>query len=146
MDTCTERHDASAENPSQPPSKSLRRDRNDQKWEAHKNEIYGLYIEENNTLPETMRVIEKRHGFTARSADSFHTLEFVPITRAAFGNGKTKSRKIGALKRTSPRKTCKFSLPKLKNARGMRARRLSSGTRDRRSILSGSKTSRKGRS
>jgi len=50
---------------SQDPSISLPQSRND-KWNAHKDEIYKVYIKENNTLETTMQIIEGRGGPQAR--------------------------------------------------------------------------------
>jgi len=39
--------------------------RNDQKWESLKQAIQRVYMEEKNTLPQTMLKIEQAHGFKA---------------------------------------------------------------------------------
>ncbi|PVH87417.1 hypothetical protein DL98DRAFT_525470 [Cadophora sp. DSE1049] len=41
------------------------RAKNDQKWDAQKNEIYRFYIEEDNTLDATIQMIEATSGFKA---------------------------------------------------------------------------------
>jgi hypothetical protein len=38
----------------------------DETWELHREEIYKIYFEENNTLSQTMRMMEDTHGFKAR--------------------------------------------------------------------------------
>ena len=48
-------------------SKLSTKNRNDLKWDAHKDEIHKIYVEQNNTLRETMRIIEGKHKFKARS-------------------------------------------------------------------------------
>jgi hypothetical protein len=50
--------------------KSTRRSLQNEKWEFHKKEIYGVYIKENKTLHTTMSMIEKKHGFVARWVDN----------------------------------------------------------------------------
>jgi Clr5 domain len=45
--------------------------RNDLKWDVHKDEIYQIYVEQNNTLRETMQAIEGKHRFKARRVN-FH--------------------------------------------------------------------------
>jgi hypothetical protein len=49
----------------QDPSNTVPHSRND-KWNAHKDEIYGVYIQQNNTLETTMQIIEERGGPKAR--------------------------------------------------------------------------------
>jgi len=51
---------------SQPPSKTSRLSKNDEKWNYLKEQIRRLYVEGKNTLPATMQSIEERHGFKAR--------------------------------------------------------------------------------
>lgn len=46
--------------------KSSRRIQNDQKWDSLKEEIYRLYMSEENTLQNTMRAVLEQHGFKAR--------------------------------------------------------------------------------
>lgn len=48
-------------------SRPSTRAKNDQKWDAYKNEIYRFYIEEDNTLDATIAMIEANSGFKARS-------------------------------------------------------------------------------
>jgi hypothetical protein len=38
----------------------------DETWDLHREEIYRIYVEQNNTLSQTMRMIEDTHGFKAR--------------------------------------------------------------------------------
>lgn len=42
-----------------------RLDRNNQKWDAFKEDIRQIYMREDETLQVTMNVIEHEHGFTA---------------------------------------------------------------------------------
>lgn len=51
--------------PPQEPQKGAVLLRNDQKWESLKQEIWRVYMTENNTLPQTMLKIEQAHGFKA---------------------------------------------------------------------------------
>jgi hypothetical protein len=46
--------------------KSSRRIRNDEKWKSLKDEIYRIYMTEDNTLQNTMNAISEKHGFEAR--------------------------------------------------------------------------------
>ena len=46
--------------------KSSRRIRNDEKWKSLKDEIYRIYMTEDNTLQNTMNAISEQHGFEAR--------------------------------------------------------------------------------
>ncbi len=46
--------------------KSSRRIRNDQKWDLLKEKIDRLYMTEDNTLQDTMRIILDQDGFKAR--------------------------------------------------------------------------------
>ncbi|KAL2070466.1 hypothetical protein VTL71DRAFT_13492 [Oculimacula yallundae] len=46
-------------------SKPSTRAKNDQKWDAQKNEIYHYYIEADNTLEATIQMIEATSGFKA---------------------------------------------------------------------------------
>jgi hypothetical protein len=55
-----------------PNTKVSCKDRNDQKWNYHKDEIRQIYIGNDKTLQETMSAIEQRYGFQAR-----YVLEFV---------------------------------------------------------------------
>lgn len=48
------------------PAKCSCKARNNQKWNAYKDEIRQLYILEDKTLKETMDMIEQKHGFKAR--------------------------------------------------------------------------------
>ncbi|PMD60667.1 uncharacterized protein K444DRAFT_387287, partial [Hyaloscypha bicolor E] len=45
--------------------KSSRRIRNDEKWKSLKDEIYRIYMIEDNTLQNTMSTIFEQHGFEA---------------------------------------------------------------------------------
>jgi hypothetical protein len=36
------------------------------KWNVFKYEVFQIYLQEDKTLSETMKVIEQRHGFNAR--------------------------------------------------------------------------------
>jgi len=56
--------DASADAKSAP--KNGRKSKNVEKWNTLKEEIHRLYVLEKNTLPTTMKIIEKNHGFEAR--------------------------------------------------------------------------------
>ncbi|CZS88445.1 uncharacterized protein RCO7_04370 [Rhynchosporium graminicola] len=47
-------------------SRPSTRVKNDQKWDAQKDEIYRLYIEADNTLEATIQMIEETSGFKAR--------------------------------------------------------------------------------
>lgn len=38
----------------------------DETWELHREEIYRIYVEENNTLSQTMQKMEDTHGLKAR--------------------------------------------------------------------------------
>jgi hypothetical protein len=40
--------------------------RNDQKWNSIKEEVYRIYITEDNTLRSTMRAVSEQHAFNAR--------------------------------------------------------------------------------
>jgi len=40
--------------------------RNNRRWDSHKDEIRGIYVEEKTTLLTTMQKIEDNHGFKAR--------------------------------------------------------------------------------
>jgi Clr5 domain len=51
--------------PSQSGQKGPRLSRNDEKWESLRYEVHELYMIENNSLPTTMLLIEKKHGFKA---------------------------------------------------------------------------------
>jgi hypothetical protein len=46
--------------------KSSRRIRNDEKWKSLKDEIYRIYMTEDNTLQNTMNAVFEQHGFEAR--------------------------------------------------------------------------------
>ncbi len=35
-------------------------------WELYRSKIYKIYVEENNTLSQTMRIMEEMHRFKAR--------------------------------------------------------------------------------
>lgn len=70
-------HDISMDYSSQPrelpvtilpprPLGSSVRVKNDRRWNSHKDEIYGVYMRENNSLRTTMRMIEEKYGFRAR--------------------------------------------------------------------------------
>ncbi|KAH8780621.1 hypothetical protein F5882DRAFT_500542 [Hyaloscypha sp. PMI_1271] len=45
--------------------KSSRRIRNDEKWKSLKDEIYRIYMTDDNTLQNTMNAISEQHGFEA---------------------------------------------------------------------------------
>jgi hypothetical protein len=60
-----EAQNAQAPISSQDPSKTVPHSRND-KWNAHKDEIYRVYIQQNNTLETTMQIIEDQGGPKAR--------------------------------------------------------------------------------
>lgn len=66
-------------------SKPSTRAKNDQKWDAQKNEIYRFYIEEDNTLDATIQMIEGTSGFKARFVPSL-TLRL--ITTPLLTNGR----------------------------------------------------------
>jgi hypothetical protein len=53
------------------PFKLSTKNRNDLKWNVYKDEIYQIYVEQNNTLRETIQVIEGKHRFKARGVN-FH--------------------------------------------------------------------------
>jgi predicted secreted acid phosphatase len=57
--------------------KSSRRIRNDEKWKSLKDEIYRIYMTDDNTLQNTMNAIFEQHGFEARylSLDSYTMLK-----------------------------------------------------------------------
>lgn len=46
--------------------KNRRKSKNGEKWNTLKEEIHRLYVLEKNTLPTTVEIIEKNHGFKAR--------------------------------------------------------------------------------
>lgn len=99
MDRSTPPYDLQSKKPSLTRSKSARRDKNNQKWEAHKSEIYELYIEENKTLPETISIIEERHGLKARQvplslpySHALFELKCVLTSRAIFSLRKWKGK------------------------------------------------------
>jgi hypothetical protein len=46
--------------------KCARRVQNDQKWDSIKEEIYRIYMTEENTLQNTMSAIAGQYGFKAR--------------------------------------------------------------------------------
>lgn len=50
------------------PSKMSTLERNNQKWNEHKDEIRRVYVDEDKTLRETMQLIEQDWGFKSRSA------------------------------------------------------------------------------
>jgi hypothetical protein len=60
-----EAQNAQAPISSQDPSETVPHSRND-KWNAYKGEIYGVYIQQNNTLETTMQIIEDQGGPKAR--------------------------------------------------------------------------------
>jgi hypothetical protein len=47
------------------PGKGPRLSRNDQKWETLREDIRRIYMTANNTLPNTMLMIEETHSFKA---------------------------------------------------------------------------------
>jgi len=49
------------------PSKMSTLERNNQKWNEHKDEIRRVYVDEDKTLKETMQWIEQGWGFKSRS-------------------------------------------------------------------------------
>jgi hypothetical protein len=61
------REDQNAQAPisSQDPSKTVSHSLND-KWNEYKDEIYSVYIQQNNTLETTMQIIEDQGGPKAR--------------------------------------------------------------------------------
>jgi hypothetical protein len=48
------------------PFKLSTKSRNDLKWNVYKEEIYQIYLEQNNTLRETIQVIEGKHRFQSK--------------------------------------------------------------------------------
>jgi hypothetical protein len=50
---------------SERPSNIFRRSKKDQKWETHKEEIYRIYMKEDNTLKTTMQRIGPKLDFKA---------------------------------------------------------------------------------
>ena len=44
------------------------RQRKEQQWESHREEIYELYMVENKTLRKTMQIMRDKYSFTPRSA------------------------------------------------------------------------------
>jgi hypothetical protein len=54
-----------AMDPPREPQKGTVLSRNDQKWEALKQEIWTVYMMEKITLPQTMLKIEQAHNFKA---------------------------------------------------------------------------------
>lgn len=60
-----EAHNAQAPISSQDPPKSVPHSQKD-KWNAHKDEIYRLYIQQNNTLEATMQIIADQGGPKAK--------------------------------------------------------------------------------
>jgi len=66
METIAQPESRSAITPPQQPPKSFRRAKNDQKWDALKQEIHRIYVKEDNTLQGTMQMIEQVHSFKAR--------------------------------------------------------------------------------
>lgn len=76
-------------------SRTSTRAKNDQKWDAQKNEIYHFYIEEDNTLEKTIQMIEATSGFKARSVCALFLVKFTAASlltkiryRAVLENGK----------------------------------------------------------
>jgi hypothetical protein len=51
--------------PSHASHKGPRLSRNNEKWESLRHEVHELYMIENNSLPTTMLLMEKKHGFKA---------------------------------------------------------------------------------
>ncbi len=48
------------------PSRLSILERNNQKWDAHKDEIRQMYLDQDKTLQQTMQAIESTYGFKAR--------------------------------------------------------------------------------
>ena len=44
------------------------RERKQQQWESHREEIHDLYMMENRTLKKTMQIMRDKYKFTLRSA------------------------------------------------------------------------------
>jgi hypothetical protein len=44
------------------------RQRKQQQWESHREEIHELYMVDNKTLKSTMQIIKNKYNFTPRSA------------------------------------------------------------------------------
>jgi Clr5 domain len=44
------------------------RERKQQQWESHREEIHKLYMMENRTLKKTMQIMRDKYNFTPRSA------------------------------------------------------------------------------
>jgi hypothetical protein len=61
-----ERPDVSGVNAYDTTNKSSR-ERKQQQWESHREEIHGLYMMENRTLKKTMQIMRDKYNFTPRS-------------------------------------------------------------------------------
>jgi hypothetical protein len=61
------RHEVSGVKASDTTNKSSRQ-RKQQQWESHREEIHELYMVENKTLKSTMQIIKEKYNFTPRSA------------------------------------------------------------------------------
>ncbi|KUJ17346.1 uncharacterized protein LY89DRAFT_51488 [Mollisia scopiformis] len=65
MDDTWKSIEALAAQDSAQPSRLSTLERNNQKWDAHKDEIRHIYLDEDKTLQETMQAIESTHHFKA---------------------------------------------------------------------------------
>jgi hypothetical protein len=51
--------------PAQTTQKGVQLAFNDRNWESLRKDIHTIYMTENNTLPQTMTIIEEKHNFKA---------------------------------------------------------------------------------
>jgi len=68
--------------------------RNDLQWDAHKDEIHQIYVEQNNTLRETIQIIEGKHRFKARCVNLLlHiTIKSLRVVIVAYSERKWKTK------------------------------------------------------
>lgn len=57
--------DIPGQNPSQTTQKGLLQSLSDRKWESFREDVRRIYMDENQTLPKTMVMIDERHHFKA---------------------------------------------------------------------------------
>jgi len=57
--------DIPGQNPSQTTQKGLLQSLSDRKWESFREDVRRMYMDENQTLPKTMIMIDERHHFKA---------------------------------------------------------------------------------
>ena len=66
MDLSTRPRELPVTIPSQRPPESSIRVKNERRWDSYKDEIYRVYMRENNSLNTTMCMIEEKYGFKTR--------------------------------------------------------------------------------